>query len=155
MENSRYTRFLNGVISAFLSVALVFVSSSKTTLKNLVTGQNSVAADSTESILSFISTLGWEVDSKPLEIREVVIPESFDDVYSDYNQIQISQGFDLQKYAGRSAKRWTFVIRNYPGTNPEDDYVRINILVCDKRIVGGDVCSVKLDGFMHGFSVGN
>ena len=59
----------------------------------------------------------------------------------------------MQKYAGMKVKRWTYIVRNYPDTLPEDDYIRINILVSDGVVIGGDVCSVKLDGFMHGFSV--
>ena len=31
------------------------------------------------------------------------------------------------------------------------EYIKINVLVCDGKVIGGDVCSVKLDGFMHGF----
>ncbi len=115
-----------------------------------VDGRTSTIISDSEDVLSFISSLGWEVDKNPMEVREVVIPEVFDDVYSNYNDIQLSQGFDLQKYAGRRAKRWTYVIRNYPETKPEDDFIRINILVCDDKIIGGDVCSIKLDGFMHG-----
>ncbi len=107
----------------------------------------------TESdMLSFISNYGWQVDDEPVEVREIIIPETFDDVYSNYNKIQLEQGFDLEKYSGRRVKKWTYIIRNYPETLPSDDFVRINILVCDGVVIGGDVSSVKLDGFMHGFS---
>lgn len=107
----------------------------------------------TESdVLSFISNYGWQVDDEPVEVREVIIPETFDDVYSNYNKIQLDQGFDLEKYSGRRVKKWTYIIRNYPDTLPSDDFIRINILVCDGVVIGGDVSSVKLDGFMHGFS---
>lgn len=112
---------------------------------------STVASDS-EDRLRFISNFGWEVDKDPIEVREVVIPEEFDDVYKNYNEIQLSQGFDLTNYAGRRVKRWTYVIRNYPETSPEDDFIRINILVYDGNVIGGDVCSIKLDGFMHGFN---
>ena len=32
-----------------------------------------------------------------------------------------------------------------------EEFIKINILICDNVVIGGDVCSVKLDGFMHGF----
>lgn len=111
---------------------------------------NSHSASNEEEILTFISSYGWEVDKEPVEVRDVVIPEVFDDVYSNYNKIQLEQGFDLQKYSGRRVKRWTYIIRNYPDTTPEDDFIRINLLIKDEQVIGGDVCSVKLDGFMHG-----
>lgn len=112
----------------------------------------SLSASSENEILTFISNYGWQVDDEPVEVRDVIIPETFDEVYSSYNNIQLKQGFDLEKYAGQRVKRWTYVIRNYPETSPNDDFIRINILVSDGIVIGGDVCSVKLDGFMHGFS---
>ncbi len=100
--------------------------------------------------LDFIESFGWVVEEEPIEIRQVAIPEEFDDVYENYNAIQIKQGYDLSEYAGRYAKRWTYCIKNYP-EKEDSEYIRINILVCDGVIIGGDVCSVELDGFMHGF----
>ncbi len=114
--------------------------------------ENSLSAVNESDILRFISTYGWQVDDEPVEVRDVIIPETFDEVYNNYNKIQSEQGFDLEKYAGMRVKRWTYIVRNYPETSPEDDYIRINILVSDGKVIGGDVCSVKLDGFMHGFS---
>ncbi len=102
-------------------------------------------------ILAFISSLGWEVSEEPDEVREVVIPAEFDEVYRNYNSIQIKQGYDLTDYAGERAKRWTYTILNYPGYEDEE-FIKINILICDDKIIGGVVCSVRLDGFMHGFS---
>ncbi len=109
------------------------------------------SVSSENDILAFISNYNWQVDDEPVEVRDVIIPETFDEVYSNYNKIQLDQGFDLEKYAGQRAKRWTYIVRNYPGSSPNDDFIRINILVSDDTIIGGDVCSVKLDGFMHGF----
>lgn len=121
-----------------------------------VKGKNTVEPVITEvydtsGILSFISTFGWEVDEEPDEVREVVIPVEFDEVYKNYNAIQIKQGYDLQKYSGERVKRWTYTIKNYPGY-VEEECIKINILVYDGEVIGGDVCSVRLDGFMHGFS---
>lgn len=134
------------VLSFGLVVVLQFLGSSHTP------SGHSFVADTENDILSFISSYGWQVGDEPIEVRDVVIPETFDDVYLNYNEIQLEQGFNLEKYAGRRVKRWTYVIKNYPDTLPSDDFIRINILVCDGVVIGGDVCSVKLDGFMHGFS---
>lgn len=110
---------------------------------------DTVVADS--GMLSFVSQFGWEVSEEPDEVREIIIPAEFDDVYDNYNSIQIKQGYNLEKYAGERVKRWTFTVTNYPGYEDED-FIKINILVCDGEVIGGDVCSVKLDGFMHGFA---
>ncbi len=104
-----------------------------------------------QELLSFISDFGWEVNEEPDEVREIIIPAEFDEVYTNYNAIQLNQGYDLSEYAGERVKRWTYTVKNYPEYIGED-CIKINILVYDGKVIGGDVCSVKLDGFMHGFS---
>ena len=42
-------------------------------------------------------------------------------------------------------------MKNYPGYENKDGVVRANLLVYEGRVIGGDVCSVELDGFMQGF----
>ena len=101
-------------------------------------------------ILVFISNFGYSVKEEPDEVREIIIPVEFNDVYENYNQIQLNQGYDLRDFSGRRVKRWTFTIVDYPGYENKE-YIKINVLVCDGKVIGGDVCSVKLDGFMHGF----
>lgn len=108
--------------------------------------------EGTSGILEFISGFGWEVTSEPDDVREVMIPVEFDDVYKNYNEIQRAQGYNLEKYAGERVKKWSFTITNYPGYE-EQDFIKINVLVFEGRVIGGDVCSVKLDGFMHGFAM--
>lgn len=141
------------IVVGFVSVALVvlyncFGQSSELNNKNL--SVNNSATDISD-ILQFISNFDYSVKNEPDEIKEVVIPKEFNDVYENYNEIQKKQGYDLRKYSGRRVKRWTFTITNYPGYEKEE-YIKINILICDGKVIGGDVCSLKLDGFMHGFS---
>ncbi|RPF48107.1 uncharacterized protein DUF4830 [Hydrogenoanaerobacterium saccharovorans] len=98
--------------------------------------------------LEFISQFGWETEKEPEEIAEIVIPEKFDEVYDKYNKLQKSQNFNLEKFKGKRCKRYTYKITNYPEC---PDFARINILVLEGKVIGGDVCSTELDGFMHGF----
>ena len=42
-------------------------------------------AENNQERLKFISQFGWEVDSEPVEVNEVIIPQEFDDVYNNYN----------------------------------------------------------------------
>lgn len=96
----------------------------------------------------FLEGFGWELGEAYL--RETIrIPAVFDEVYQTYNQIQLDQGFDLQKYAGKEVERYQYIVTNYPNY-PEG--IRANLLVFEGKIIGGDVCSIALGGFMHGFS---
>lgn len=99
--------------------------------------------------ISFLSTYGWEVKAEPKEVQEVVIPDVFDQVYLNYNEIQKVDGFNLQKYSGCRVKRWTYEVTNYPDKKQN---VVANVLVYNGKIIGGDICSVALNGFMHAFS---
>lgn len=103
---------------------------------------------SEEERQSFIALLGYEVDPEPAEVVEIKLPKKFDDVYAAYDQMQREQGFNLQKYAGKQAKRYTYVVHNYPGY---EGGVRLNLVVQSNRVIAGDVCSLEKDGFMHGF----
>ena len=101
--------------------------------------------------LKFISSLGWEVNKSSGEMCEVMIPSEFDDVYNEYNKIQISQGTDLTGYAGRTVQKWTYDITNYDGYAPDSGVIKLNLLILDSKVIGGDVCCVELGGFMRSF----
>lgn len=97
-----------------------------------------------EQRLSYISSLGWELTGEEQE-EEVSLPQRFTGVYVDYLALQRRAGFDLTPYAGRTLTRCTWQVSNYPGT---EDVVMLDLLVCDGHIVGGDLRSTALDGFM-------
>lgn len=106
------------------------------------------SASTNEERIKFLSSYGWETGTEALEIAEVIIPSEFDETYQRYNEIQKAQSLDLEKYKGKRVKRYTYEVTNYPG---EIANIRANLLVYNGMIVGGDVCSVELGGFMHGF----
>jgi hypothetical protein len=97
--------------------------------------------------VNYLNSLGWEVDKSVLEEQKVVIPRDFSDVYKKYNEIQISQGFDLQKYGGIGATRYTYKVLNYPDATGN---VVADIIVYRNEVIAGDVQSNALDGFMVG-----
>ena len=103
-----------------------------------------------EARIAFLQSFGWQVSETPSETQEVRIPEEFNEVFTRYNQLQKSQGFDLNQQAGKSAKRYVYTITNYPGGSP--DY-HATVLVHKNRIIGGDVTSKAEGGKMHGFSM--
>ena len=108
------------------------------------------AADAGER-LAFIEQFGWQVREDPVEIAEVIVPESFDEVYETYNALQKEQGLDLTPYQGERVKRWVYELTNYPGREDTGD-MRLHLLITDGVVIGGDVCCVAENGFMHGFS---
>lgn len=99
----------------------------------------------------FFRQFGWEISEEPTEIKETVIPEEFDETYEQYNTIQKEQNLNLEKYRGMRVKSWSYDILNYPGYESTDGVIKGNLLTYDGKIIGGDICSVELGGFMHGF----
>lgn len=108
----------------------------------------SLSAATNEERVAFLGQFGWKVTAEPVEIKEVLIPAKFDDVYINYNNIQKEQGLDLAPYAGKTCKQWIYAVTNYPQV-PE---VRATLLVYGDRVVGGDLSTAALDGFMTGFT---
>lgn len=141
------------VIFAGVCTAVSRVQLKKLSAQTVQTKSSSInyKAGNNKERLVFISQFGWEVEDEPDEICEIIIPQEFDDVYNTYNEIQLQQDCDLKDYAGKRVKRWTYIIKNYPGYTETDTCVRINLLIYDGMVIGGDVSSTELSGFMHTF----
>ena len=100
-----------------------------------------------EERVSYLTALGWEISDEPIEEQVITIPKEFDDVYTQYNEIQLKQGFDLTKYAGLEATRYTYEVKNHPDTTGK---VVADIIVYRNKIIAGDIQSTAMDGFMSG-----
>ena len=103
---------------------------------------------SEDDLVAFLSQFGWTVEKTPHEEREVTIPDEFDKVFTAYNELQKQQGLDLSKYRRKSVKRYTYVITNFPDY---DGTVYANLLVYRGKIIGGDICTADVNGFVRGF----
>jgi type IV secretory pathway VirJ component len=134
---------------AALLIAIVLIAGSgdRSDNKAAETAALSAIVKNNEQRVNYLKALGWEVEPTVLEQQKIVIPRSFTDVYKKYNEIQLAQGFDLSKYGGEEAMRYTYRILNHPhaaGT------VVADIIVYKNEVIAGDVQSNALDGFMAG-----
>lgn len=139
------------LVIATLSLSFLLINKDKK--KNVALseiGEYSLAAQSNDDRIKFLSQFGWDVNPNPIEISSITIPSKFNSVYENYNEIQRKQGLDLNKYKEKNCIRYTYQILNYK-SSPSG--VRANILVLNDKVIGGDICSIELDGFMHGFVV--
>lgn len=101
-----------------------------------------------DDVEKFLSQFGWKVGDDPVETEKVTIPDEFDKVFTAYNEIQRLQGLNLAKYKRKEVTRYTYVVTNYPDYEGK---VYANVLVYRNRVVGGDICSADVTGFVHGF----
>ena len=111
----------------------------------LADGGISLRASNDKERTAFFSQFGWQIDEEPVEVKEITIPSEFDDEYEKYNAVQRKQNFDLKDYKGQRVKRWTYNIRNYPGSEDTEGYVQGNIIVYNGAVIGGDISSLKSD----------
>lgn len=110
--------------------------------------QSLPAGETNEQRLAFLLGYGWEADTEAVEVREITIPDVFDDVYLKYNEVQKAQGMDLERYRGKTCRQWIYNVTNYPAQGT----VHASLLVLDGKIIGGDLSSTELDGFLCAFN---
>lgn len=103
-----------------------------------------------EDRVAYLQAYGWQVSPEPVATEELLIPQEMDDSYTDYLALQSGQGFDLAKYAGKRVKRYTYEITNYP---TGETGMLANLLIYKNTVIGGEVLSPQLDGFLHGLSM--
>lgn len=121
------------------------------TITNAMTVKDvKTTAKTEEERAAYLAAFGWELSPQIVAIKEIVIPKPLDAVFEQYNVIQKAQGFDLTKFEGKRVKSYTYEVINYPGQTAE---VQATILVYKDKVIAGDVCSIELDGFMHGLQL--
>lgn len=141
------------VIFAVAAAALVLIRlcacqpSVKTTAISDI-GVYELSAATNEDRVEFLAQFGWQVENEPDEVEEVTVPQVFNKVYSRYNEIQLEQGLNLLDYAGKECSRVTYTVTNYPDKQQK---VNANLLIYNGSVIGGDISSAELGGFMHGF----
>ena len=99
-----------------------------------------------EDRIRFLNSFGWEVEEEAYEIKTIIIPVEFNSLYSNYNDLQLSQGYDLRNYHGLTVKRWTYTVQNYPKTG----IAYANLYIYDNKVIAGDVYTPGINGIMHG-----
>ena len=57
--------------------------------------------------VSYLQSMGWEVDPEPVETLQFLLPEKLEEPYLTYNELQDSQGFDLSACCGKQVARYT------------------------------------------------
>ena len=134
------------VVAAVLAViailALLFSGNDSTP-----TASTGVASN--DARVAFLKSFGWDVTTSPVESGQVRVPESGNEVFSRYNELQKSQGYDLTKYAGKKVMRYVYKINNYPDAK---EPVYATLLVYKDRIIGGDITDTTPGGRVQGFA---
>lgn len=142
-------RLIAAVVALVAIVALLAVLLGGGTRTPVDPSENLASGATNDERVAYLATYGWSVNAEPVKTQRVKIPQTADNrVFSRYNELQLSQGFDLTAYAGKEVSRFVYEILNYPDAK---DAVYASILVCDGKIIGGDITDSAPGGVMHGF----
>lgn len=108
-------------------------------------GSPELRAETNEARVEYLESLGWEVDSEPIEVLRLTLPEELVEPYRSYNDLQLKQGFDLTPFLGETLERCTYAVKNYPG---RPDGCQADLYLSDGVIVAGDVVCTGANGFI-------
>ena len=125
-----------------LIIALISILGGKESTPDIVTTMSDNG-----SRVQFLESQGWQVVTSPREASQVKIPTEPSPVFSRYNELQKSQGYDLSQYAGKNVMRYVYEITNYSGS---DQPVYATLLVYKNQIIGGDITDTAAKGAVQG-----
>ncbi len=63
---------------------------------------------------------------------EITVPKNWNDIYTEYNELQRQQGFDLVPYKGKAATEYEYFV---------DDTLNATVLVSEQKIIAAHVAN--------------
>ncbi len=100
---------------------------------------------SNEDRIAYLAAYGCTATGEPVRTQEVSIPKEFNEVFTRYNELQKSQGFNLEDYAGKRAKRYVYQLVNHP----DGDAVMATLIVYQDRVIAADISCTEGEGFLR------
>ncbi len=107
-------------------------------------GKYSTAISEDFSLEDFLAQFNIPVSKDSVQATKITIPSEFNKVYQNYNTLQQSQGLNLEDYKGKIATKYTYNVIN----SIADTKVSCNLIVCENKVIAGDLCTVELNGTM-------
>ena len=130
------------IIIAALVLALIVFCASHGGGKANVSSSN---IRSNDDRIAYLASLGWDCDPECVVEKNIVIPREFNEIYTQYNEFQLAQGFDLTNYQGMEVTLYAYRVRNFAD---DSETVYAQLIICGSEVIGGDVHSTSADGFM-------
>ena len=131
------------ILGVILSAAVILCSSPR----SLFSTGDMLDVSQTKGREKYLASYGWMIDPNSEEARNVLLPKNFEGAVREYADMQTSQGYDFASYAGLECRQFTYTVTNYEGCSST---VYATLYVNGTRVIGGDIHSAEIDGFMHG-----
>lgn len=98
----------------------------------------------TAAQVEFLTSLGWQVEAAPIETLDLRLPETWDEEWEAYADMQAQQELPFADFAGSAVQRVTYAVTNYPHIR---DGVQANLYLCEGQLIGGDIIFTGQGGF--------
>ena len=130
-------------VGVILAAAVILCSQPR----SLFSTSDMLDVSQTDGRIKYLASYGWELDPDSEEEHCVLLPKTFEGAVSEYADMQTRQGYDFASYAGLECRQFTYTVTNYNGC---DSTVYATLYVKGTRVIGGDIHSAEIGGFMHG-----
>ncbi len=117
------------VILALTVLALIFIGQFSTVSQGYIDGKTH------QKRMEFFKCVNLSVDENALSVKESFIPNKLTGAAKEYNFIQQKCGFNLENFRGKAVTIYTYSLIENP-------YRRVSVLVCDGKIIAGDITDV-------------
>ena len=131
------------MLGVILSAAVVLCSSPR----SLLSTGDMLDVSQLKGREKYLASYGWELDPDSEEEHCVLLPKTFEGAVREYADMQTDQGYDFAFYSGLECRQFTYEVTNYDGC---DGTVYAVLYVKGTRVIGGDIHSAEINGFMHG-----
>ncbi|MDR0984068.1 MAG: DUF4830 domain-containing protein [Ruminococcus sp.] len=99
-----------------------------------------------ENKVNYLNINGLNVDETPFIEEEVTVPEKWNKVYEDYNEVQRRQGYNLSDYKGKKVIRNVYEVKNY---NDGEKNIYAEVLTYNDKIIASSIFEMTQDGFIR------
>ena len=88
-------------------------------------------AEDEADVERFLTSCGYSSPAFLFQ-HEITVPKNWNDIYTEYNELQRQQGFDLVPYKGKAATEYEYFV---------DDTLNASVLVSENRIIAAHVAN--------------
>ena len=97
-----------------------------------------VELDSTNDMLTYLTSMGIEADLSSAKVDKVKIPKKWDDDFAAFNEVILQGGLDLSGYKNKTVEKWDFIATN---RSDEEQTVSAILLVYKEKLIGAYLIS--------------
>ncbi|MBQ8860504.1 MAG: DUF4830 domain-containing protein [Ruminococcus sp.] len=104
-------------------------------------GKYTTVVKTDEDAQEFVEQFSYEVEEL-YSLQEMYVPIEFNEIYAKYNEVQKTQGLDLEPYKGEKCKLYIYKLKDYEVDNAQ---AYMSVLVLEDRVIGGHI-STMIEG---------